>query len=70
MFEKVILRGKKEVIMSKKQPSTFEREMKSTSFRQKFEKKYKAFLLSEMLHTLIESATKPDKKLTKETHSS
>lgn len=40
--------------MAKKTMSTYEREMKSPAFKKKFEKEYEAFVLSELLCTLME----------------
>jgi len=52
--------------MSKKELSTFEKEMQKTSFRIKFEKKYKEFLLSELIIALMENDKKSVRKLANE----
>jgi transcriptional regulator with XRE-family HTH domain len=52
--------------MSKKQLSTFEREMQQASFREKFEAEYNKFALSETIKTLMESAHKTVRTLAKE----
>lgn len=52
--------------MSKK-PSTFDREMKNSGFRKKFEKEYKDFLLSELIKYLMEGDQKSVRALAKET---
>lgn len=52
--------------MSSKKLSTFEREMKNASFRKKFELEYEEFLLSELIHSLMESDNKSVRVLAKE----
>jgi len=52
--------------MNDKQLSTFEREMQKASFRKKFEKEYKDFLLSEIICALMENDNKTVRKLAKE----
>jgi len=52
--------------MAKTQLSTFDREMKNASFRKKFEKEYKEFLLSEIISALMENDGKSVRKLAKE----
>jgi len=52
--------------MSKKNLSTFEREMKDPNFREKFEEEYNEFLLSETIRDLMESAHKSVRKLATE----
>jgi len=52
--------------MSNKKPSTFEREMQKASFRKKFDKEYKEFLLSELITALMENDNKSVRKLAKE----
>ncbi len=52
--------------MTKKILSTFDREVKNASFRKKFEKEYKDFLLSEVILTLMENDNKTVRKLSKE----
>lgn len=52
--------------MPKKRLSTFEREMKQPSFRKKFEKEYKEFLLSEVICTLMDNNKKTVRTLAKE----
>lgn len=49
-----------------KTPSTFDKEMKNTSFRKKFDKEYKEFLLSEIINALMENDKKSVRKLAKE----
>ncbi|OGT54403.1 MAG: hypothetical protein A3F17_01300, partial [Gammaproteobacteria bacterium RIFCSPHIGHO2_12_FULL_41_15] len=49
-----------------KKISTFEREMKNASFRKKFEKEYKEFLLSEIIIALMENDNKTVRKLAEE----
>jgi len=51
--------------MTSKQ-STFDREMKKASFRKKFEKEYKEFLLSEIINALMENDGKSVRKLANE----
>ena len=46
--------------------STFDKEMKNPSFRKKFEKEYKEFLLSEIINALMENDSKSVRKLAKE----
>ncbi|MCP4473303.1 MAG: AsnC family protein [Gammaproteobacteria bacterium] len=46
--------------------STFEREMKNTSFKKKFDKDYKEFLLSEIMHAMMENDSQSVRKLAKE----
>jgi len=45
--------------------STFEREMKSPSFKKKFEKEYKEFVLSEFICALMEKDEMSVRKLAK-----
>lgn len=52
--------------MSKKQLSTFEKEMQKPAFRKKFEKEYKEFLLSELIIALMDNDKKSVRKLAKE----
>lgn len=52
--------------MSKKNLSTFEREMQNSSFKKTFEKEYKEFLLSELINALMETDSKSVRKLAKE----
>ena len=53
--------------MNKKRKSTtFEKEMKNSVFRKKFQKEYKEFLLSEFIIALMESDNKTVRKLAKE----
>ena len=52
--------------MTSKQISTFDREMKNTSFRKKFEKEYKEFLLSELITALMENDGKSVRNLADE----
>jgi DNA-binding Xre family transcriptional regulator len=52
--------------MTKKLLSTFDREMKNTAFRKKFEKAYKEFQLSELISALMENDSKSVRKLAKE----
>jgi len=52
--------------MADTQLSTFEKEMKNASFRKKFEKAYKEFLLSEIISALMENDRKSVRKLAKE----
>lgn len=52
--------------MSSKQLSTYERELKNPSFRKKFTKEYKEFLLSELIASLMENDKKSVRKLAKE----
>jgi len=43
--------------------STFEKEMENASFRRKFQKEYKEFLLSELIAALMEGDKKSVRKL-------
>lgn len=52
--------------MTTKPLSTFDREMKEASFRRKFEKEYKEFLLSELISALMEDDGKSVRKLAAE----
>ena len=52
--------------MTNKTMSTFELEMKNSSFRKKFETEYKEFLLSEIISALMENDSKSVRKLAKE----
>ncbi len=52
--------------MANKSQSTFEREMKKASFRKKFEKKYKEFLISELVLAMMENDQKSVRALAKE----
>ncbi len=52
--------------MTKKQLSTFEREMQDPSFQEKFEKEYNEFLLSETILAMMEEAHKSVRKLAEE----
>ena len=52
--------------MNKKILSTFKREMQDVSFKKKFEKEYKEFLLSELINALMETDSKSVRKLAKE----
>lgn len=52
--------------MSKKQPSTFEREMQNASFREQFEEEYSEFVLAETIKSLMESGHKSVRTLAKE----
>lgn len=49
-----------------KQLSTFDKEMQNKTFRKKFEKEYKEFLLSELIIALMEDNGKTVRKLAKE----
>jgi DNA-binding Xre family transcriptional regulator len=51
---------------NRKKLTTFDREMKNTSFRKKFEEKYKEFLLSELISALMENDGKSVRKLAQE----
>ena len=50
----------------KRKATTFEKEMKNSVFRKKFQKEYKEFLLSEFIIALMESDNKTVRKLAKE----
>ena len=52
--------------MSKKQLSTFEREMRNDLFNKQFEDEYNEFLLSETIISLMGSGHKSVRKLAKE----
>ena len=52
--------------MTSKRVSTFDREMNNLSFRKKFEKEYKEFLLSEIINALMANDGKSVRKLAKE----
>lgn len=52
--------------MSKKETSTFEREMKNVKLKGAFEKGYKEFLISELLIEIMENDEKLDRKLIEE----
>ena len=52
--------------MNKAELSTFEKEMQKSSFRRKFEKEYKEFLLSEIISALMEDDLKSVRELAKE----
>ena len=52
--------------MTNKKLSTFDREMKKTSFRKKFQKEYKEFLLSELVSSLMDNDDKSVRKLAEE----
>lgn len=52
--------------MSNKKLSTFDREMKEDSFREKFEVEYKEFLLSEIISSLMDNDDKTVRKLAEE----
>ena len=52
--------------MSKKQLSTFEREMQKASFREQFEEEYSEFILAETIKSLMESGQKSVRTLAKE----
>ena len=52
--------------MTKKPQSTFEKEMRSSSFKKQFDKEYKIFLLSELITSLMEDEEKSVRKLAKE----
>lgn len=52
--------------MTNRQLSTFEKEMENTSFRKKFEKAYKKFLLSEIMSALMQNDNQSVRKLAKE----
>ena len=52
--------------MANKQLSTFDKEMKNASFRKKFEKAHKEFLLSEIIHALMENDRKSVRTLASE----
>lgn len=58
--------SKQVIIMSKKQLSTFEKEMQKASFREQFEEEYNEFVLSETIRSLMESDHKSVRKLAKE----
>lgn len=51
---------------SKKGISTFDKEMQNPTFRKKFEKEYKKFLLSELIITLMEDNSKSVRGLAEE----
>ena len=53
--------------MTKPHPSTFEREMQDTEFREKFEKEYNEFLLSETILAMMSDAHKSVRRLATET---
>lgn len=52
--------------MSKRKLSTFESEMKEQVFREKFQKAYREFLLSELIIALMESNDKSVRRLAQE----
>ena len=52
--------------MTDAQLSTFDQEMKKASFRKKFNKEYKEFLLSEIISALMENDKNSVRKLAKE----
>lgn len=52
--------------MTKQHVSTFEREMLDSAFKEKFEKEYKEFLLSETILAMMEEAHKSVRKLAEE----
>ena len=52
--------------MAKKALSTFDREMQNASFREKFNKEYTEFLLSELITTMMEDDEKSVRKLATE----
>lgn len=52
--------------MNKKSMSTFEREMQDATFKEAFEKEYKAFVLSELLIELMEESKKTVRGLAEE----
>jgi len=54
--------------MCKKRMSTFDREMKNKKFRTTFKKSYKAFLISELLISMMDKDNKSVRQLAKETH--
>ena len=53
-------------IMTNPRLSTFEREMQNISFRKKFEKEYKKFLLSEIISALMRNDGESAQELAKE----
>lgn len=54
--------------MSNVQLSTFDREMKDASFRDKFNSEYNEFLLSEIIRSLMDNDNKSVRKLAEEAH--
>jgi DNA-binding Xre family transcriptional regulator len=52
--------------MKAKSVSTFDRIMKDRARRQRFERKYQSFLLSELIHALMEQETKSVRALARE----
>tara|TARA_R110002126_G_scaffold247974_3_gene390872 strand:+ start:22956 stop:23252 length:297 start_codon:yes stop_codon:yes gene_type:complete len=52
--------------MSKKQLSTFEREMRDESFQKQFEEEYNDFVLSETIRSLMTNEHKSVRKLAEE----
>jgi len=52
--------------MVKKQQSTFDREMKDTHFKTKFETEYKELLLSELIQALMHKENKSVRQLAEE----
>jgi len=54
--------------MTNTQLSTFDKEMKDASFRKKFNSEYKEFLLSEIIHSLMDNDNKSVRKLAEEVH--
>jgi hypothetical protein len=52
--------------MTKKVLSTFDREMQDTSFREKFNKEYAEFFLSELIASIMEEGEKSVRKLASE----
>jgi hypothetical protein len=52
--------------MTKKTPSTFEREMQNAAFKAQFEEEYNEFVLSETIKTLMKKAHKTVRTLAKE----
>jgi hypothetical protein len=53
--------------MTKKNLSTFEREMQNAAFREEFEKEYNEFLLSETILVMMKESHKSVRKLATET---
>ena len=53
--------------MTKRHPSTFEREMQDATIREEFEKQYNEFLLSETILAMMRDAHKSVRKLAAET---
>jgi hypothetical protein len=52
--------------MANKQVSTFDREMENVTFRKKFDKEYREFLLSEIIAALMENDNQSVRRLAKE----